>query len=293
MEFRDLKYFQKLVQTKSYKETANYYEVSQPAISAMVKRLEKEIGTTLIFQKSSRSKMTITPAGLVVYRQCRKLLNMESSIKIEARRANQNNFRLGYSEIAGQTWLAAIIKDLNQGHLLASVETHEENSHFLENHLHDGRYDAILFTRLENEQFKNIKLTDLAKFQYDLIVPSNSYLATKKEIDLFQIGDTPLIMRHKRFLSRAALDQIFVKTGFRPKKKLVVDSIEATTELISQGMGVGYLMNSSVQHISGVKAIPLIPSQRIFCYSCLGVRQNFMPNKIQEQCLNILQNINL
>lgn len=293
MEFRDLKYFQKLVETLSYKETAKFYHVSQPAITAMVKRLEAEIGTSLVFQKSSRSKLNITPAGIVVYKQAQRLLTIANSIKMEARRANENNFRLGYSELAGQTWLASIITELNHGHLLASVETHQENSHFLEQHLRDGRYDAILFTRLSNEKLKDINLTNLAKFEYDLIVPSNSSLAQEKEIDLFQIGKIPLIMRHKRFLSRTALEQIFAKTGFHPKKKLIVDSIEASAQLISKGMGVGYLMNNSVQHIPGVKAVPLIPSQQVYCYSCLGVRENFMPNDIQKQCLDILENITL
>ncbi|WP_348967866.1 helix-turn-helix domain-containing protein [Lactobacillus crispatus] len=42
MEFRDLKYFQKLVETKNYNRTAEFFGVTQPAISSMVKRLEKE-----------------------------------------------------------------------------------------------------------------------------------------------------------------------------------------------------------------------------------------------------------
>lgn len=57
MEFRDLKYFKKLVETKNYNETAQYFGVTQPAISSMVKRLEKEIGTKLLFQNSNRGKL--------------------------------------------------------------------------------------------------------------------------------------------------------------------------------------------------------------------------------------------
>ncbi|MBP2057204.1 DNA-binding transcriptional LysR family regulator [Lactobacillus colini] len=293
MEFRDVNYFHKLVELKSFKETANYFKVSQPAISAMVKRLEKEIGCPLVFQQSSRSKLTITPAGLVVYKQAKKLLSIENVIKLEAKRASESKFKLGYSELAGKTWLSSIITQLNRGHLLASVETFEENSHFLEQHLRDGKYDAILFTRLENEMLKGINLTNLTKFHYNLIVPANSSLAQKDEIDLFEIRDIPLILRHKRFLSRTALEQIFAKSGFKPKRKLIVDSIDATIQLISKGMGVGYLMNISVKNHPEVKAIPLIPSQQIDCYSCLAVREEFSPNQVQKECLNIIKNLNL
>lgn len=289
MEFRDLKYFQKLVETKNYNRTAEFFGVTQPAISSMVKRLEKEIGTQLIFQAHNHKRMTISPAGLVVYRNAKRLIQKERSIILEAKRANENSFRLGYSELAGKEWLASVITQLNQGHLLASVETHEENSHYLEQHLREGRYDAIVFSRLDNEKLPGIKLTTLETFQYNLVVPSNNPLAKQKEIDLFQIADIPLIMRHKRFLSRTALEQIFTNTNFKPKKKLVVDSIDATLQLIKQNMGVGFLMDIAAKNYPGVKSIPLIPSQQIYCYSTLGIREDFMPNKIQAKCLSILK----
>lgn len=40
MEFRDLRYFIDLVESESYHATAQKNQVTQPAISAMVKRLE-------------------------------------------------------------------------------------------------------------------------------------------------------------------------------------------------------------------------------------------------------------
>ncbi|WP_297819002.1 LysR family transcriptional regulator [uncultured Lactobacillus sp.] len=288
MEIKDLNYFKKLVETKSYILTARHFNVTQPAISAMVKRLEKEIGTKLVKQTNSRAQLVITPAGLVTYQQTKKILQLEKSILIEAKRANENNFRLGYSELAGRSWLPTVITKLNQGHLLASIETYQENSHYLIKHLKEGRYDAIVFSRLGDEKMNDIKITDFAKYQYELIVSKNSKLATKSEIDLFSLRNIPLIMRHQRFLSRIALERIMTRTGFKPKKTLIVDSIDATAQLISQGMGVGYLMNNAISHLPNVTAVPLIPSQQINCYSSLAIRNDFIPNDIQQKCLDIL-----
>lgn len=290
MEFKDLEYFQKLVESKSYIATANYFHVTQPAISAMVKRLEDEIGAKLIFKINNRAQMNVTSAGLVVYRQAKKLLQSQQSILIEAKRASENNFRLGYSEIAGSAWLASVITELNQGHLLASIETHQDNSEHLIRNLREGKYDAILFSKLSDDQISGIEVTNLKKYQYDLIVPAGSELAQQNEIDIFQTRDIPLIMRHKRFLSRIALERVKVKSGFKPNKKLVVDSIDATAQLISKGMGIGYLMNLAVRNRPDVVAVPLISSQQVDCNVCLAVRENFMPNKIQKKCLNILKN---
>lgn len=291
MEFRDLKYFVKLVELKNYKKTADALKITQPAVSSMVKRLEHELAVPLIFQTSKRSQLQVTPAGKVVYKRAKQLIETEKEIIVEARRANQNNFRLGYSELAGGAWLASVITKLNQGHLLANVETHEENSHVLEQHLKDGKYDAIVFSRLSEEIFPGIETTTLEKFEYCLIVPEQSALAKRESVSIFDIQDTPLIMRHKRFLSRTALEHVFARTGFSPKKKLYVDSIEATAQLISNQMGVGYLMDAAVEHLPGVKAVPLIAGQKEFCYSTLGIRHEFEPNEIQRKCLNILSGI--
>ena len=136
--------------------------------------------------------------------------------------------------------------DIKVAYLHSEVKTLERLK--IIHDLREGKYDAIVFSRLDNEKLSGIKLTTLETFQYNLVVPNNSQLADKKEIDLFEIGDIPLIMRHKRFLSRTALDQISNKIHFKPKKKLIVDSIDATLQLVKQNMGVGFLMDIAVSN---------------------------------------------
>ena len=52
MNIKDLEYYQKLVATHSYTKTAEFFNLSQPSISAAVKRLSKEFRTTLITQNN-------------------------------------------------------------------------------------------------------------------------------------------------------------------------------------------------------------------------------------------------
>jgi DNA-binding transcriptional LysR family regulator len=169
----------------------------------------------LVFTKSSRAPLVITPAGQVLYKRAKKLVKEENSIKIEVKRANANNFRLGYSKLAGKAWLALVITHLNQGRMLANIETKEENSHLLEQHLREGRFDVIVFSRLGDDPLPGIKTTPLQRYQYVLVVAEDSPLAQLDEIRIAQIKDTPLIMRHKRFLSRTSLDRLFAARNGR------------------------------------------------------------------------------
>ena len=62
MNIKDLEYYQKLVATHSYTKTAEFFNLSQPSISAAVKRLSKEFRTTLITQKTPRGRFSATAA---------------------------------------------------------------------------------------------------------------------------------------------------------------------------------------------------------------------------------------
>lgn len=58
MNIKDLEYYQKLVETRSYTKTAEFFNLRQPSISAAVKRLSKELRTTLITQKTREGALS-------------------------------------------------------------------------------------------------------------------------------------------------------------------------------------------------------------------------------------------
>lgn len=292
MKIQDLIYFCDLVKSHSYSKTALNFDVTQPAITAMVKRLETELNVKLIFQSSKRATLQITTSGMIIFKKAQKILQDIDMMKIEAKRANHHNFVLGYSELAGSIWLASIVQKLNQGKLLANIEMHQENSVILEKHLREGKFDAIIFSRLADTHFRDLHQTILGKYQFKLLVPLSSKLASKKQIDIFQTSELPLLIRHKRFLSHQALKQIFKKTGFKPKKKLLIDNLSAMEQLVKDGLGIGFILDTNLSFPNGVKAVPLIPSQRAYGYASLAVRKDFYPNKIQSEYLDILKTIN-
>ncbi|KAE9509204.1 helix-turn-helix domain-containing protein [Lactiplantibacillus plantarum] len=56
MNERDLKYFCSLVETGNYTATATKFHVTQPAISAALRRLEEEYQAVLLTQANHRAQ---------------------------------------------------------------------------------------------------------------------------------------------------------------------------------------------------------------------------------------------
>ncbi len=75
MNERDLTYFCKLIELGSYTKTARFFEVTQPTISAAVKRLAHQYGDPLITQENRKSKLVLTTAGMILYEKGLNLIN--------------------------------------------------------------------------------------------------------------------------------------------------------------------------------------------------------------------------
>ncbi|POD88914.1 Malolactic fermentation system transcriptional activator [Lactiplantibacillus plantarum subsp. plantarum] len=101
MNERDLRYFCSLVETGNYTATATQFHVTQPAISAALKRLEADYQTTLLTQANHRAQLVTTAAGRILYIKANQLLKDFSQMALEVQHANDRQVRLGFSHVAG------------------------------------------------------------------------------------------------------------------------------------------------------------------------------------------------
>lgn len=118
MNERDLNYFCHLIESGGYTATAREFGVTQPAISAAVKRLEAQYGTTLLTQVNHRSRLVATSAGQVLYVKSRRIIRELSQIALEVKHANERQVRLGFSNVAGGIWLPPMIERFVKNNLL-------------------------------------------------------------------------------------------------------------------------------------------------------------------------------
>lgn len=72
MELSELRYFFHVATTRSFSKGARLSHISPPAISKAIKKLEEELGTTLL-QRSTRS-VSVTPTGEILLEHCRQVL---------------------------------------------------------------------------------------------------------------------------------------------------------------------------------------------------------------------------
>ncbi len=78
LELRRLRYFTTLVEARSFRRAAQQLGVSQPAITTSLKKLEGEIGETLVLRTQRRFE--VSPIGETVYAEAQRLLEQAERV---------------------------------------------------------------------------------------------------------------------------------------------------------------------------------------------------------------------
>ncbi|HAT54513.1 MAG TPA: LysR family transcriptional regulator [Lactobacillus sp.] len=291
MTERDLNYFCILVESGSYTVTAKHFHVTQPAISAALKRLENKYGTPLLTQSNHRARLITTPAGQVLYIRARKLIKEFSQVAVEVKHAEDQQVRLGFSHVAGGIWLPKVIETFHRHQLLALLETEVTISENLLEKLREHKLDAAIFSSLQPMKSEDLQVFQLETHPLCVLANVRHPLSHLNMIAADDLTRVPIIARMRHSLPRNALEKYCRHSNVRPEIIYEAESNQLVEKLVARDLGVGFVIEGSVSLSSNVVQIPLKSSESIDCFMQMAVRKSFLPNKQQSQCIELLKTI--
>ena len=154
MTLQQLRYITAIADASSFAQAAQVVGVTQPTLSAMVRKLELELGTTL-FDRSTKP-VTVTEVGQVVITRARKVLAEAESISqaiAEAKQSLSGPLRLGILPTIAPYLLPLFLRDFVKNYPKLELVIQELKTGEIVPRLHDGRLDiGILATPHEKVQ---------------------------------------------------------------------------------------------------------------------------------------------
>lgn len=233
---------------------AEQVNVSQPALSNALTRVESHLGYPL-FSRRRGAAMALTPQGRKFIEEAESLLNHAALLEASKEpMAGANRLRLGCFIDLAPFLLARALQTLRRKLPDVDVTHGVESFENLITGLTDGRFDLALTYDLGMDAgFTRSKLFDSSPCA--LVCP-NHPLAKSSQITLEELEAYPLILSKEGLSAQHALG-LFKQHGLNPTVSHRAESLEILRSFSAHGEGVGISYASPANKLS-YDGLPLI-----------------------------------
>lgn len=248
MDFRSLRYILTIMDEGNISAAARKLRISQPSLSQCLIMQEKKLGVPLF----DRTKTPIVPtfAGEAFLSAARRILEIQGDFDKEiADILDKKRGRLVISttKIRAAYFLPAILPAFKDKFPGVEIVLREGIGARTEEDLLSRKADVgILMLPVASDEIASTKIFD----ERILLVlpPSGRHPEGDKEWtpSLAPFREESFILYEEGFRVRALTDRLFAEAGFLPKTILETQTAEAIVNLVSAGMGAGFVPESVV-----------------------------------------------
>jgi len=234
--------------------------VSQPAVSRLIGRLEKELNLTLFDRSTGR--LAPTAEAQILYDQVERTFVSVDKIREVAAAigtAQAGHLHVSALPAIGLGFLPAVIQDFHRTHPQVTVTAEINISVRVEESVAAQHVDlgigAYPFRRtgLETEVFCNAP-------EY-LAVPVGHPLASRPQVKPSDLQDMPFISLTRGQIDRHNLDRVFERAGVARRIVVETQMNAVLCDLVARGIGVGLVDPFTAADFvgRGIVAVPFRP----------------------------------
>jgi LysR family nitrogen assimilation transcriptional regulator len=247
MEFRQLKYFVRIVELSSFSKAAQDLFIAQPALSNQISNLEKELNTQLL----SRSVRGVTPteAGKTLYRHAQAIIRQIEHLKYEVENESANpkgSVSIGIPTSVSNVLASPLIAATQERYPEIKLQIVESLSGHLEELVSNGRIEmSLLFNSQKVDKTTGFSLIKTPILEEELFLQTTATLSNKKTITLAAAAKLNFVLPGKSNATRQLIDLAFAKAGINPKVITELDSLSTIQSVVEDGLGATILSLSA------------------------------------------------
>lgn len=236
-----LEIFNTVAMEGSFSKAARRLLLTQPAISQHVRDLESSLHIPLF--KRGAQGVSLTPAGEVLLDYTRCILKMlaeaESAI-LSLGEHGRVQVSIGATPGAAVYLLPSWVRSFYQRFQGAGASLHTDTTHKIVADIRSEKLD-IGFVEGEFNVEPPIRTLALQEIRLLVVVPARHPWSSQDEISIQALESQPFITRDRGSQTRSWIDQLFEKSGVRPRLIAEFDNPEAIKQAVASGLGITIL----------------------------------------------------
>ena len=259
MNIRQLEYFLEIVRQGSFSKAASILHVSQPSISEMIKNLEDELGTPLLYRGARR--LELTDVGQTVLEQSQQIVSLFNNLAGHVKESSllqQGMIRIGIPSITASTIFPRVLGEFKRHHPNIELQLHESGSKKIRQGVNEGTLDIGIVCTLP-DRGEDFEVFPFVEDPLWVIVHPEHPLAQSASINFSDLTNEGFVLYSQDF---SLHDQILNRckmAGFHPIIICETSQREFMTQMVEARLGIALLPSKICAELDpkSVVSIPL------------------------------------
>lgn len=244
MELHQLQYFVHVAETGNFTRAAARSHVSQPGVSAQIRRLEREVGEALFDRTQRTIRLTESGAALLPYARAALAAVAEGRQAVdEIRGLVRGTVRVGMMANLPSLRIADLLAGFRDQHPDVQISLADGHSSELIDELTAGVLDLAI-VGLPGEAPDGIEIHPIHSEPLVIVTGQDDPLARRKRVSLTALRDRPLISLPRGSGLRSFLEEACAQASIEAEVAIEAGDPQLLIELIAHGLGIGLVPRS-------------------------------------------------
>lgn len=239
MNLQEIRYLVAVAEHRHFGRAAEACNVSQPTLSSQIRKLENELGVTLLERTNKR--VNLTPVGGQILLHAQRALAEAALMEDVARGARDplvGPLKLGVIPTLAPYLMPMILKPLRQSYPGLTLELWEDQTRSIVDGLRNHRLDAALLAT----ESETPEITDLALFDEPLLaaLPAQHRMAMARKVSEDGLRDELLVLADGHCLATQALAACGSRRAIQRNRlhgSMQASTLETLVNLVAAGYG--------------------------------------------------------
>jgi DNA-binding transcriptional LysR family regulator len=285
MNTKDLEYFIRLTEIKSFSKVAKDFSVSQPAITFALKRLENELNAKLIIRFRAQKELIVTDSGKQLLEHARRILLNYDLVKKEIDSNRLQQLALGLPPIIENNYFPLIAKNLKNHGLLDKIRTWEYGSKTTLAALKNGEIDLALLGSIDPLSDEGIHTEEFDRQPFAIFVSRQHPLAKVKQVYFSELKNEDFVLFKDGFIHNQAFNLLVTRNHLRPRVVFRSNGTHSLMNLIARGVGIGFLTSVISPLRDDIIKIKLLDQDLPHFVTSIAYRRSHIFTPLQQEIL--------
>jgi DNA-binding transcriptional LysR family regulator len=257
VDFDQLATFLEVVKQGNFSRAGEKVFRSQSAVSAQIRQLEQDYGTRLLDRSGKR--VTLTPAGTVLFEYARRLLALRGeSLRAvaEQQKTPRGVLAIGANEATCLYVLPQTFTEYQRRYPAVQISIYRNFSHKIGERLQNGLIDLGVVTM--PVKLCSVVMTRIFHDRVVLMTSPDHPLAQRESVSVEAMAEYPMIFP-RTGSTRKTMDRIF--RPYRDKLRIAMElsSVAVIKAFTASGMGISLISESFAEQERRAGTLRLIP----------------------------------